>query len=158
MSGRVGPRITRPLPHFQPVGGGPASGKLSGFQGGVSEGHCCPRVAIQTSKLQYFLHPIRDQGDGLYRELPTLLSRNHCSKCNVTLSRALETFCDLQSPATIALKVPSFLRWEFPDVLLRAHSWKCCRVLSLKLTSHSYCIVVDPNLRCYLPDPVSPSL
>lgn len=61
---------TRPLPHFQPVGGGPSSGKLSGSQGGVSECHCCPRVANQTSKLQYPLHPIRDRGDGLYRSCP----------------------------------------------------------------------------------------
>lgn len=59
-------------------------------------------------------------------KLPTLCSRNHCAKCNTTLSQALEAFCDLQSPATVvALQGPSFLRREFPYILLRAHSWKC---------------------------------
>lgn len=76
------------------------------------------------------------------QKLPTLFSRNHCSKCNVTLSGALEAFCDLQSPTTIALQVPSFLHREFPYVLLTAHSWKCFCVLDWKLTSYSYCIVV----------------
>lgn len=31
------------------MGGGPESGKLSGSQGGVSQGRCCPRVAKQPS-------------------------------------------------------------------------------------------------------------
>lgn len=62
-------------------------------------------------------------------KLPTLCSRNHCAKCNTTLSRALEAFCDVQSPATVvALQGPCFLRREFPYILLGAHSWKCFRI------------------------------
>ncbi|XP_035307197.1 uncharacterized protein LOC118239515 [Cricetulus griseus] len=68
-----------------------------------------------------------DRGHRFCRSCP-LCSRNHCVKCNTTLSRALEAFCDLQSPATVALQGPSFLGREFPYVLLRAHSWKCFRV------------------------------
>lgn len=48
--------------------------------------------------------------------------------------------CSPQPPSPYKY-LPSFAG-NFPDVLLRAHSWKCFRVLSWKLTSHSYCIVV----------------
>lgn len=83
--------------------------------------------------------------------------RNHCGECNRTLSGASEAFCDLQSPASVALKVPSFLRREFPYVLSRPHSWKCFLALSWELSSHSYC-AVKPSLTCYLLDRVPPSL
>lgn len=49
--------------------------------------------------------------------------------------------CSPQPPLPYK-SLPSFLRWEFPYVLLRAQSWKCFRVLRWKLTSYSYCIVV----------------
>lgn len=37
------------LPTLLPWGGGPESGQLSGSQGGVSQGRCCPRAANQPS-------------------------------------------------------------------------------------------------------------
>lgn len=72
----------------------------------------------------------------------------------------MEAFCDLQSPATIALQVPSFLRWEFPRRPVKSTLLEVlpCPQLETDLTLLLYCCAVDPNLTCYLPDRVSPSL
>lgn len=86
-------------------------------------------------------------------KLPTLCSRNHCAKCNTTLSRALEAFCDLQSPATVvALQGPSFLPspgislYPVKSALLEVLP---CRQLGTELILLLYC-VVEPSLMCFI--------
>lgn len=85
-------------------------------------------------------------------KLPTLCSRNYRAKCNTTLSRALEAFCDVQSPATVValqgrplLPSPGISLYPVRSTLLEVLPH---RQLGTELILLLYC-AVEPSLMCF---------